>query len=152
MAGEAQGFMATLTARWKAAGEDAGRAGFIRQLVAFLGVSVVATICDYSVMLGAREIFLLDAVIAALAGYAFGGLVSYLLNRRHTFDTERTHFAAGWRFMSVMAVGFTLTGLLMALFTDYLALPYLPARVVTTLMVFGWNFFAHRLWSFDATR
>ena len=90
----------------------------------------------------------LGAVAAALAGYCVGGLVSYLLNRRHTFDTERTHVEAGWRFFAVMVVGFTLTGFVMQFLVNYLGAPYVPARVVTTGVVFVWNFAAHKLWTF----
>ena len=119
-----------------------------RQLSAFLGVGVVATLTDYGTMIGLRQGFGIGPVVAALAGYCLGGIVSYLLNRRHTFATDRTHVEAGWRFAAVMAVGFTLTGIIMELLTNMLGAPYVPARIVTTGVVFVWNFIAHKLWTF----
>ena len=78
--------------------------------------------------------------------------VNYLLNRAHTFATDRDHVQAGWRFASVMAVGFSLTGLFMWIFAEKLEIPYLIARVITTGIVFCWNFAAHKMWTFGERR
>jgi putative flippase GtrA len=72
----------------------------------------------------------------------------WLLNRRLTYATSRTHAAAGWRFALVAAVGFALTGVLMHGLVDRLSLPYLPAQVLTTGIVLVWSFFAHKWFSF----
>src|SRR5690606_11501921 len=102
----------------------------------------------YAALIGLVELFGVAAAPAAVAGYACGGLVSYLLNRRRTFDSDRPHFEAGWRFAAVMCVGFGLTYVLMKLFVDRLGAPYLPAQIVTTGLVFFWNFAAHKWWTF----
>ncbi len=119
-----------------------------RQLSTFFGVGLVATVADYGTLVLLREVFGTDPVYGALAGYCAGGIVSYLLNRSHTFETARSHGEAGWRFAVVMAIGFLLTGLLMWLFVNKLALPYILARVIATGIVFCWNFVAHKLWTF----
>ena len=119
-----------------------------RQISTFFGVGVVSTIADYGTLVFLRELFGVNAVYGALAGYIVGGIVNYLLNRAHTFATDRDHVQAGWRFASVMVVGFSLTGLFMWLFTEKLAIPYLGARVVPTGIVFCWNVAAHKLWTF----
>ena len=125
---------------------------FRRQFSRFFGVSLAAFVVDYGTLVVLRQVFGLDPVLGALAGYVAGGILSYILNRRHTFETDRTHAEAGWRFAAVMAVGFSLTGLFMYVFADRLALPYLGARVLTTGLVFVWNFLVHRGWTFSATR
>ena len=66
----------------------------IRQFTAFVGVGALATACDYAVFFIALQFFGLDPVPAALLGYAAGGVLSYLLNRAHVFETERAHRAA----------------------------------------------------------
>jgi len=119
-----------------------------RQLTTFFGVGVVSIIADYSTLVLLCEVFDVSAVIGALAGHIVGGIVNYLLNRAHTFATDRNHMQALWRFASVMAVGFSLTGLFMWIFADKLEIPYLVARVITTGIVFCWNFAAHKLWTF----
>lgn len=120
----------------------------LRQFSAFFGVGVIAAIVHYGTLVAGVELFGFRAVPATLAGYVLGGIVSYLLNRRHTYRSDRPHTEAGWRFAVVAGVGFILTYLLMSLFVDRSALPYLPAQVVTTGIVLVWSFFAHKWWSF----
>ncbi len=118
------------------------------QIGAFAGVGVFAAIAHYSVLIGAVELWHADPVAASLAGFVAGGVVSYLLNRRVTFTTSRSHAQAGWRFGVVAFGGFLATGLLMGLFVRQLALPYLVAQVITTLLVMLFTFTAHKTWSF----
>ena len=87
---------------------------------------------------------------ATLVGYVCGGVTSYLLNRRHTFVSERSHREAVWRFALVAGVGFLMTWALMTLFVDRLGAPYLPAQLLTTGIVQFWSFLGNKLWTFGA--
>ena len=119
-----------------------------RQISTFFGVGLVSIVADYGVFALLSEVFAVNPVMAAQAGYLVGGLVNYLLNRAHTFTTDRSHVQAGLRFAGVMAVGFSLTGLFMWVFTQQVGIPGIVARVITTGIVFCWNFGAHKLWTF----
>lgn len=119
-----------------------------RQFTAFFGVGVVAAVVHYSALVGGVEVFGFAPVPATLVGYIFGGIVSYILNRRHTYRSDRPHEEAGWRFAVVAGVGFLLTYGLMSLFVNRWLLPYLPAQLVTTGIVLLWSFFAHKFWTF----
>lgn len=123
-------------------------AGLARQISAFAGVGVMAAVVHYGLLIGLVELGGLPPVPATLAGYIGGGIVSYLLNRRHTYESDRPHGEATWRFAIVAFVGFLLTGLLMHGFVDRLGAPYLPAQLVTTGVVMCWSFLAHKLWTF----
>ena len=125
----------------------AGRAP-AREVAAFVAVGLLAAIVHYGLLLSLVEGYRLDPVRAALAGYVAGGLVSYLLNRRHTYRSERPHRQAAWRFATVAAVGFGLTGCAMALLVRILGTPYLPAQVATTGIVLVWSYLAHKIWTF----
>ena len=85
---------------------------------------------------------------STLVGFCAGGLLSYSLNRRHTFGSERPHEEAAWRFSLVAGVAFGLTWLLMRLLVERWHAPYLPAQIVTTGLVMVWTFAANRLWTF----
>jgi putative flippase GtrA len=123
-----------------------------RQFIAFAGVGVVASLAHYAVLGVLVEAAGMRASLAALIGFTVGGIVSYLLNRRYTFDSARSHGAAVPRFALVAAVAFVLTGLLMEAFTTHLGLHWLVAQVVTTLIVLIWTFAGNRFWTFrDAT-
>lgn len=120
----------------------------VAQFSAFVGVGFVAAAVHYSVLIGLVELGGMEPVPATLAGFVAGGVVSYVLNRRHTYRSERSHAAATWRFTIVAAIGFGLTAALMWIFVERLDAPYLPAQVVTTGIVMMWNFVAHKFFSF----
>lgn len=119
-----------------------------RQISVFALVGVVATLLHYGVLVALVEFAHRPPVMAALCGYVVGGIVSYGLNRRHTFASDRPHEEATWRFALVAFVGFCLTYGFMRLFVTRLGAPYLPAQMVTTGIVFFWSFLANRLWTF----
>jgi putative flippase GtrA len=119
-----------------------------RQLGAFAGVGVVAAIVHYGLLIGLVEGGGYTPVPATLAGYVAGGVVSYLLNRRLTYASDRAHREAVWRFALVALVGFLLTWVVMQALTAWLHAPYLPAQLVTTGIVLVWSFVAHKLWTF----
>ena len=120
----------------------------IRQFTAFFGVGLVAAVAHYGLLVALVEGGGLHPVPATLAGYVAGGLVSYALNRRHTYTSRRPHREATWRFALVALVGFLLTWLFMYAFTIWLGAPYLPAQLVTTGIVMLWSFLAHKAWTF----
>jgi putative flippase GtrA len=119
-----------------------------RQFSAFFLVGLIATAFHYAALIGLRELAHWPVIPAALAGYCLGGLISYVLNRRLTFDSHRPHVEAGWRFATVAAGGFLITWGLMQLFVEHWGAPYLPAQMVATALVMFWTFGVNRLWTF----
>jgi putative flippase GtrA len=119
-----------------------------RQFSSFFVVGLIATATHYAALVSLKELAHWGVIPATLTGFCLGGFVSYSLNRRHTFASDRAHHEAGWRFATVAVVGFFLTWGLMRLFVVAWGAPYLPAQVVTTGMVMFWNFGAHRAWTF----
>ena len=120
-----------------------------RQFLAFIVAGTASAVAHYGVLVGLVEGALWPPVPATLCGYLAGGVVSYVFNRRLTFQSRRDHRAALWRFVIVAGVGFGLTGLAMAALTGAAALAYLPAQILTTGIVMVWSFVAHKLWTFD---
>lgn len=119
-----------------------------RQFSSFAGVGFVATSVHYGLLIGLVELVGVSAVAAALVGCAAGAIVSYGLNRCHTFRSSLPHQQAGWRFALVALGGFGLTYLFMSFFVDFGGVPYLPAQAATTGIVMLWSFVAHRMWTF----
>lgn len=120
----------------------------LRQFSSFTAVGFIATAVHYGLLAGLVECAGAPPVAAALTGYTGGGIVSYLLSRRHVFRSGAPHVEAAIRFLAVAAAGFALTYLFMSLLAEGAGLPYLLAQLVTTGMVLVWNFTAHRLWTF----
>ncbi|ARN83692.1 GtrA family protein [Methylocystis bryophila] len=119
-----------------------------RQLSTYALVGVFASLAHYSALVALVELAAVPPVRAALVGYVIGGIVSYRLNRRHTFASERPHREAVWRFALVALIGFGLTFVLMRLFVERLGAPYLPAQLLTTILIMFVTFAINRLWTF----
>jgi putative flippase GtrA len=119
-----------------------------RQFSTFFVVGLITTPIQYIVLIVLKEASILPVVPATLLGYVIGGVVNYNLNRRHTFDSDRPHAEAGWRFAAVATVGFFLTWGLMRLLVENWGAPYIPAQIFTSLLVMVWNFAANRAWTF----
>lgn len=124
------------------------RGFLIRQIFSYIWAGSLAALAHYGLLIGLVELFRADAVTAALCGYSAGGYISYCLNRRHTFQSERPHREAVWRFCLVAAFGFGLTFVLMHMMIDRNHVPYLLAQIVTTLAVMVWTFAANRAFTF----
>jgi putative flippase GtrA len=123
----------------------------LRQFIAFSGVGVVAAVAHYGVLIALVEIGRITPVIATLWGFVAGAIVSYVLNRRFTFQSDRPHRSAVPRFLAVTAGGFVLNGVAMWILNEQWGVPYLVAQVVATGIVLFWNFTANRFWTFGAT-
>ena len=119
-----------------------------RQFSAFFGVGLAAAVVHFGILIALVEGWRWDPVAATLQGYLWGGVVSYVLNRRLTYRSDRPHAEATWRFAAVALIGFLLTGAFMRVFAHGLALPYLLAQVVTTGIVLVWSFLANKAWTF----
>ncbi|WP_246101873.1 GtrA family protein [Methylobacterium terricola] len=119
-----------------------------RQFLAYVGVSLAALAVHYALLAALVETGRAEPVPAALAGYLAGAVVSYGLNRRLTYASDRPHAEATWRFGVVAAIGFGLTWLIMAGLTRGFGLPYLAAQGLATGVVVFWNFLGHRVWTF----
>lgn len=119
-----------------------------RQFSSFAAVGAIATCVHYALLIGLVEVLAVPAVPAALGGFCAGGAVSYVLNRRHVFHSERPHEEAILRFALVSLVGFGLTYVFMSAMVEAAGVPYLLAQAATTGIVLLWNFTAHKMWTF----
>lgn len=116
--------------------------------VKFVGASELATAFQYSLLLALVELGGAAAVPASAAAYLGGSGLNYWLRRRVVFRSRARHRRTVPRYLAVTGVGLGLTGLVMRLGVDHLGLPYPLAQVAATAVVLGWNFTAHRLWTF----
>lgn len=114
----------------------------------FLVVGGISTSVHYVVLAAVVELLGGSAVLGSGVGFAVGAVVSYLLNRRHTFRSDAPHAQAISRFLVVLGVGLGLNLLLMQWFTVRWGWPYLLAQMLTTGLVLFWHFAGHALWSF----
>lgn len=120
----------------------------IRQFARFVGVGLAAAAAHFSTLALLVEADALGPVFASAVGFVAGGTVSYILNRRFTFDATRSHAGAVPRFMAVAGVAFVLNEALMWLFVHEIGLFYLLAQFLTTGITMMWTFTGYRAWAF----
>lgn len=120
----------------------------LRQLFSFGGVGLIATALQYLILVVLTEYFGIDPVIASTIGYMSGALLNYYLNYRFTFASERPHRVALQVFALVVLAGSSLNAGIMYLLHHELGVNYLVSQVAATGVVFFWNFFAHRQFTF----
>jgi putative flippase GtrA len=114
----------------------------------FLVVGAISTSVHYLVLAAVVELLHGSVVAGSGVGFGVGAVVSYVLNRTHTFRSEAPHAQAMTRFVLVLGVGLGLNLLLMQLLAVRWGWPYLLAQMLTTGLVLFWHFAGHALWSF----
>jgi putative flippase GtrA len=84
---------------------------------------------------------------SAFAAAVVGACVVYLLNRRYTFASRRSHAAALPRFALMASSGAVLNGVLVGLLSAA-GVYYLLAQVAATIAILGINFIVSKWWIF----
>lgn len=116
------------------------------QLLRYVVAGAVAFTVDASVLFVLKEYAHIHYMIAAAIGFLVGLVVSYLISVLWVFDEKRiekksielTIFAA------IGGVGLLLTSLFMWLFTSVLLIYFMYSKILTTGIVFIWNFIAKK--------
>lgn len=111
-------------------------------------VGIVGTPAHYLTLILLVEAGGISPVYATIAGSAVGALVNYLLNRRYTFKSAKTHADAGPKFLAVAVATGILNAVLVYLGVDLLGMHYLIVQIVATLIVFLSNFALNNIWTF----
>lgn len=122
-----------------------------RQFSRFVVVGGIATAFHYALLVLLVEAGSVRPVAASAAGALLGAIVSYFLNRTLTFRSQSSHRKAVPRFFTIALFAMVANAGLMIFFTLVLNLPYLPAQIITTLMIIVLTFTANRLWTFGDT-
>ncbi len=120
----------------------------IRQFARFVGVGLTAAAAHFSTLAILVEMDAVGPVLASAVGFIVGGMVSYILNRRFTFDATRSHAGAVPRFIVVAGIAFVLNEALMWLFVHEAGIFYLLAQFLTTGITMMWTFTGYRVWAF----
>ncbi len=118
------------------------------QFLRYVAVGLAAAVAHYGALFALVQSRLTGDVVGTLVGFIAGGIVSYILNRRFTFISDRAHHAAMPRFVAIAFGGFVLTGILMWILSDRLGVHYMLAQPLITSVVVIWTFAGNRFWTF----
>lgn len=132
-----------------------------KELSRFLRFGIVglsATLVDFAVLSALKYFFGWPTILANLVSYSCGMLNSYTLNRHWVFRGANAgrSYQQLFRFISINIVGLILNMVLLLLLEIPFGMllsnanyAYIPAKIGATGLVFLWNFFANRYWTFS---
>lgn len=121
------------------------------QLIRFLLTGGLATALQYLVLAVSMDGLGWSAALASGTGYLAGSVLSYVMNYFFTFASNRSHVQAAPRFYVMVAVGWGLNTVVMALLADGLDWNPWLSQLIATFLALIWNFVAARIWVFKLT-
>lgn len=117
------------------------------QLLRYGFVGGVAFVADYGTLFGLTHYAHVHYLWSAGIAFIVGLTVNYLLSISWVFNRNRS--AKPWVEFLVFAligvVGLGLNELIMYVATDIMELHYMISKLISTALVFCWNFFARKL-------
>lgn len=114
-----------------------------RQFSRFLAVGVATTAVHYGVLIALVETWDVHPVLGTTAGFIAAVFLSYLLNRRYTFDALPTFGPGLLKYYASVSMGLVINAGLMALLTGW-SVNYLLAQIIASGAALVWNFLAAR--------
>ena len=117
------------------------------QLLRYTFVGGAAFALDFSVLVLLTELFGVHYLVSAGAGFLMGLLANYVMSvawvfQNRVYEDRRKEFAL---FALIGVVGLGLNELFLYLFTDLAGFHYIYSKIMTTGLVYFWNFGARKL-------
>ncbi len=124
---------------------------WLLQLFRYGFVGGVAFVADYGTLYVATEYLHLHHLLSAAIAFIIGLVVNYLLSTSWVFASHsQTNRQLEFIIFAVIGViGLGLNELIIYLGTDVCGLHYMLSKLVSTAIVFFWNFFARKLILFN---
>lgn len=116
------------------------------QLIRYGFVGGVAFVADYGSLYGFTELIGLHHLVSAALAFLIGLTVNYLLSISWVFADASSHnrWVEFMVFALIGVIGLGLNELIIYVGTDVCGLHYMLSKVVSTGIVFFWNFFARK--------
>ena len=116
------------------------------QFAKYFGVAGIGYLVDFGSMIVAKEILHLHYLISATIGFILGLIVVYILSGRYVFGESKitSRKKEFLLFALIGVVGLGILNLLMWALTSGLHVNYLVSKILATIVVYAWNFFARR--------
>ena len=118
----------------------------LHQFIRYFGAALIGFGVDFSTLIALKELLGLHYLIAATGGFLAGLIVVFILSNRYVFGESKIKsksFAFGL-FTLIGLVGLLVLNVLMWFLTDMIHLNYIVSKVIATIFVYAWNFFARR--------
>lgn len=122
------------------------------QLFRYGFVGGAAFLVDYGVLVLLTEVFGMHYLLSATISFILGLVTNYLLSVVWVFNnrTLGNRWAEFTVFAIIGVIGLGLNALIMYVCTDKMGIHYMISKIISTVIVFFWNFFARKFVLFKA--
>jgi len=115
------------------------------QLFRYTFVGGLAFLIDFSTLFTLTEYFKINYLVSAAIAFVFGLLINYMLSVIWVFSsTMKNRWLEFLLFAIIGLVGLVLNEFFIYILTDVLLIYYLFSKIITTCIVYFWNFFARK--------
>lgn len=116
------------------------------QVFRYVMSGTLAYAVDYCSLIVLVEVFSVYYLTAALAAFLLGSVTSYVLNVMWVFDkrTFKNKYFEIFIFVVIAIAGLAMNQYMIWFFTENVKFHYLFSKLVATMVVFTWNFFARK--------
>jgi len=96
------------------------------------------------------DVFYLPVILSASISFVLAATSNFVFNNVWTFEKNNETVKAKYaKFMTVSIIGLMFTVILMYILNTLLSVWYLLAKVITSILVLIWNFYANSKWTFE---
>jgi len=106
---------------------------FTKEFLKFLGVGVINTLIGYSLIFLFLNIIKLDYWISTFLGNSIGAIVSYVLNKKFTFNSKAAIPSSMLRFIAVISICYLVAYGLSYLISNML--PLITKQTISVLII-----------------
>lgn len=121
------------------------------QLFRYTFVGGIAFVVDYGTLYVFTEFVGLHHLVSAAIAFVLGLTVNYLLSTSWVFAsrTMKSKWIEFTVFATIGIIGLGLNELIIYTGTDVIGLHYMLSKLISTAIVFFWNFFARKITLFN---
>ena len=121
------------------------------QLFRYTFVGGFAFLVDFGTLFFLTEFFHIHYLVSAGIAFIFGLTINYFLSVLWVFSsrTMESRLLEFFLFALIGLIGLGLTELFLWILTDILLIYYLLSKIITTIVVYFWNFFVRKLILFN---
>lgn len=119
----------------------------IIQFIRYIFVGGVAAVVNIGMLYIFTEIFSIYYLISNVLSFTLGLIVNYLLSKKFVFQ-DSTSISKQNEFLVytiIGVIGLVLDTLFVGLFTNIFGMYYMISKIISTVLVFVWNFLARKL-------
>lgn len=115
------------------------------QMIRYAFVAGIGLVADFGTVIFTKQVLGLHYLAATCFGFLIGLLFTYILSNMVVFGTPKgNHGRLFFIFAMIGIIGLLILSLLMWILTGRLGLNYIISKVLATIVVFVWNFFARK--------